>query len=74
MGLAAHTAFAAEDHKIVTAELNVRYRKPAPIETVLTVRGHLNRIAGSNLFFTGEIMDAKGEVLTEADARWRRLK
>ena len=74
MGLAVHTLLAGEDHKIVTAELSVRYRKPTPIETVLTVRGHLNRTDGSNLFLTGEILDDAGDVLTEGDARWRRLR
>jgi uncharacterized protein (TIGR00369 family) len=74
MGLAAHTALVAEDHKIVTAELNVRYRRPTPTGSPLTVRGHLNRVEGSNLFFTGEILDASGEVLTEGQGRWRRLR
>jgi uncharacterized protein (TIGR00369 family) len=75
MGLTVHTFLAAEeDHKIVTAEMSVRYRKPAPIETLLTVRGHLNRTNGSNLFLTGEILNEAGEMLTEANSRFRRLR
>jgi uncharacterized protein (TIGR00369 family) len=74
MGLAAHTALAAEDHKIVTVELNVRYRKPTPTTAPLTIRGSMVRVEGPNLFFTGEIVDGDGTVLTEADARWKRLR
>lgn len=74
MGLAVHSMLAAEDHKIVTAELNVRYRKATPLETPLLIRASLVRVAGSNLFITGAIVDAAGDVLTEADARWRRLR
>jgi uncharacterized protein (TIGR00369 family) len=74
MGLAAHTLLGAEDHKIVTAELNVRYRKAAPIEVPLTIRGALVRVEGSNMFFTGEILDGSGALLTDADARWKRLR
>ncbi len=74
MGLAVHTLLAGEDHKIVTAEMSVRYRKPTPIETLLTIRGHLNRTEGSNLLLSGEILDGEGELLTEADSRFRRLR
>ena len=74
MGLAVHATLAAEDHKIVTAELNVRYRKAAPIEVPLVIRATLTRVDGSNLFLRSEIVDAAGDVLTEADARWRRLR
>jgi uncharacterized protein (TIGR00369 family) len=73
MGLAVHSVLAKEDHKVVTAELNVRYRKPAPTEMVLTVRASLVRVDGSNLFLTAELVDANGVVLTQGDGRWRRL-
>ncbi len=73
MGLTVHTFLAGEDHKIVTAEMNVRYRRSTPIEEPLTIRGHLNRTEGSNLFLTAEILDGKGELLTEGTSRFRRL-
>ena len=74
MGLAVHTFLVGEEHTIVTAEMSVRYRKSTPIETLLTIRGHLNRTEGSNLFLSGEILNGEGELLTEADSRFRRLK
>jgi uncharacterized protein (TIGR00369 family) len=74
MGLTVHTVLAGEDHKIVTAEMSVRYRKPMPIETLLTIRGHLSRTEGSNLFLNGEILDDRGELLTEGQSRFRRLR
>ena len=74
MGLAVHAMLAGEDHKIVTAELHVRYRKATPTEVPLLIRGALTRVDGTNLFLSGAIVDADGDVLTEADARWRRLR
>jgi uncharacterized protein (TIGR00369 family) len=74
MGLAVHSMLAEEDHKIVTAELNVRYRKVAPTGVPLVIRAALERVDGTNLFLSGRIVDANGDVLTEADARWRRLR
>lgn len=73
MGLAAHSSLSREEHRIVTAELSVRYRRPVPIKTVLWVRGHLARVEGSNLFLSAEIADGDGAVLTEAEGRWKRL-
>ncbi len=74
MGLTVHTFLAGEDHKIVTAEMSVRYRRPTPIDVLLTIRGHLKRTEGSNLFLSAEIFDDKGELLTEGDSRFRRLR
>lgn len=74
MGLAVHSMLAGEDHKIVTVELNVRYRKVTPIESPLLIRASLVRTDGPNLFLSGEIVGEGGTVLTEADARWKRLR
>jgi uncharacterized protein (TIGR00369 family) len=74
MGLAVHTFLAGEEHRIVTAEMSVRYRKSTPIETLLTIRGHLNRTEGPNLFLSAEILDGEGELLTEGESRFRRLR
>ena len=59
MGLAVHSMLADVDHKIVTAELNVRYRKATPTEVPLVIRGSLVRVDGTNLFISGEIVDAR---------------
>jgi acyl-CoA thioesterase FadM len=64
---------AKEDHRVVTAELNVRYRKATPTEVALLIRASLVRVEGSNLFLTAEIVAGDGTVLMEGDGRWRRL-
>jgi uncharacterized protein (TIGR00369 family) len=74
MGLAVHSMLAGEDHKIVTAELNVRYRKVTPTEQPLQIRASLTRVDGTNLFLSAEILDADGDVLTEGTGRWKRLR
>jgi uncharacterized protein (TIGR00369 family) len=73
MGLAVHTRLAKEEHKVVTAELHVRYRKVTPTKVSLTIRASLTRVDGKDLLLTAVITDANGDVLTEADGRWRRL-
>ncbi len=74
MGLAVHTMLSDEDHKIVTAELNVRFRRATPTGEPLLIDAALSRVDGTNLFLTGRIVGPDGAVLTEADARWRRLR
>lgn len=73
MGLAAHSLLAREEHRIVTAELKVRYRRAVPIEVPLWVRGELTHVDGTNLFLSARIADGEGTVLTEAEGCWRRL-
>jgi uncharacterized protein (TIGR00369 family) len=73
MGLAAHSSLRNEPHKIVTVDFRVRYRRPTTIGTPLLIRGRVDRVEDSNMHLTGEIVDADGEVLTEGEARWKRL-
>jgi uncharacterized protein (TIGR00369 family) len=74
MGAAAHCAFDGEPEvDVVTAELSLRYRRPCPAGAPLRLRGQLLRAEGRDVFVTGEIFDGSGEVLTRAEARWRRL-
>jgi uncharacterized protein (TIGR00369 family) len=71
MGMAAHVGLGHDDGRIVTAEFNLRYRRPTPIAEELTVRGEMVRRDGSHLFMEAQILDAEGQLLTEAEARWR---
>lgn len=52
----------------VTASLNIRYRKPVPVEEVLKLSGHAIRERGKVVFAKGEIFDGGGSLLAEADA------
>jgi uncharacterized protein (TIGR00369 family) len=72
MGVSAHLAV-GDNSPNVTAEFNLRYRRPTPTNTPLVIRGRLVRRDDPNLFLEGEIVDADGEVLTRAEARWKRL-
>jgi uncharacterized protein (TIGR00369 family) len=72
MGVAAHVTVGDRSPN-VTAEFNLRYRRPVPTNTPLLVRGWLVRREEPNLFLEAEICDADGEVLTTASARWRQL-
>jgi uncharacterized protein (TIGR00369 family) len=74
MGMAAHVGLGHDDNgRIVTAELNLRYRRPTPIGVELHVVGRLVRREGTQLFLEAEIKDADGNVLTEGTARWRHF-
>lgn len=52
---------------MVTAQLNVRYRKPVPIETPLTVIGKAGKRRGRVAEAHSEILNMNGEVLAEAE-------
>lgn len=73
LGFAAHAADDGADVDIVTVEFSLRYRRPAPTGTPLRIRGRLLRSEGRDYWMAGEIVDANDVVLTEADARWRRI-
>ena len=52
---------------MVTAQLNVRYRKPVPSETPLVVLGHADERHGRVSHARSEILNDDGEVLAEAE-------
>jgi uncharacterized protein (TIGR00369 family) len=74
MGHAIHIADADPDIDIATVDFSLRYRRPAPIGTPLTIRAKLLRAEGRDFFVAGEIVSPAGEVLTTAEARWRRVR
>ncbi len=73
MGAAIHTRLEGTpqgDGPIATVEFALRYRRPTPIGVGLIVRAVYQRAEGRNHFVEGWILDAAGERLTEANARW----
>ena len=75
MGVAAH-AGAAEGEaeiQIVTADFRLRYRRPAPGGVPLILRARLLRREQRDFVVEGEIVDAEGNSLTRAEARWRQI-
>jgi uncharacterized protein (TIGR00369 family) len=55
---------------MVTAKLDLRYRKPAPVGARLILQGHAVRDSGRVAQAKGEIRDLDGNVLVEADATY----
>jgi uncharacterized protein (TIGR00369 family) len=53
---------------LVTATLNIRYRKPVHVETDLVLKGHLVKDSGRVANVTGEIFDTAGQLLAEAES------
>ena len=74
MGVAIHRTAGNEDIDVVTAEFKLRYRRPVPTGQALVVRGELLRSEGRNHWVEGAILDAEGERLTVAEARWVRIE
>ena len=73
MGKAAYTGFpdSYERTRFMTAEINVRYLKPAPAGVPLTVRGEIERIDEKYVHLRGAIRDGEGNKLTDGTSRWR---
>ena len=55
------------DHFMVTAQLNVRYRKPVPTETPMFAFGFAGERRGRVAQAHSEIQNIHGEVLAEAE-------
>lgn len=53
---------------VVTARLSIRYRKPVPVETPLTLIGRIVEDKGRVINVAGQIANSDGQVLAEADA------
>jgi acyl-coenzyme A thioesterase PaaI-like protein len=74
MGHAIHFAEPDPELDIATVEFALRYRRPAPVAVPLTIRGKLLRSEGRDFFVSGAIVSPDGELLTTAEARWRRIR
>jgi len=74
MGHAIHFDDGDPDLDIATVDFSLRYRRPAPTAVPLTIRGKLLRAEGRDFFVAGEIVSPGGDVLTTAEARWRRVR
>jgi uncharacterized protein (TIGR00369 family) len=56
--------------RAVTAELTVEYLKPVNVQSEIVVEGRETEQKGRNLFMSGEIRDAAGEVLARGKGRF----
>jgi len=58
------------EERAVTAELNVEYRKPVPVDMEIVVSGWQEEEKGRNRFRVGEIHDAAGNLLARGRGRF----
>lgn len=58
------------DARAVTAELDIKYLKPVRVDEEITVEAFETDFKGRNIFQTGEIRNAAGEVLARGTARF----
>jgi len=58
------------DERAVTAELNIEYRKPVPVDAEIIVTGWQEEEKGRNRFRVGEIHDAHGDLLARGRGRF----
>jgi acyl-coenzyme A thioesterase PaaI-like protein len=58
------------EEKAVTAELNVVYRKPVPVDKEILVEGWQEEEKGRNRFRVAEIRDLQGNLLARGTARF----
>ncbi|HSC44382.1 MAG TPA: PaaI family thioesterase [Candidatus Acidoferrum sp.] len=58
------------EERAVTAELNVEYRKPVPVDAEIVVSGWQEEEKGRNRFRVGEIHDAAGNLLARGRGRF----
>ena len=71
IGVALHRAFGdPEDLFLVTADFELRYRRPVPTGRQIELVGRFERREGRSYFGSGSIVDRTGALLTSATARW----
>jgi uncharacterized protein (TIGR00369 family) len=58
------------DERAVTAELNIEYRKPVPVDVEIVVSGWQENEKGRNRFRVGEIHDTQGSLLARGRGRF----
>jgi len=62
------------DVRAVTAELSVEYLKPVAVDKEIVVEGQEMEMSGRNLFMSGEIRNANGDVLARGKGRFVVIK
>ena len=58
------------EERAVTAELNIEYRKPVPVDREIVVSGWQEDQAGRSRFRIGEIHDTQGNLLARGRGRF----
>jgi uncharacterized protein (TIGR00369 family) len=72
MGMAVRSA-AESGAALVTAEFQLRYRRPVRTRTPVILRARLLRAEPPSYWVEAQITGEDGELLTRAEARWQRI-
>ena len=59
-----------DEERAVTAEMNVEFRKPVPVNHEIIVEGWQTEVKGRNRFRAAEIRDLEGNLLARGKARF----
>jgi uncharacterized protein (TIGR00369 family) len=62
------------DARAVTAEMSIQYLKPVRVDEEITVEAFETGCEGQNIFQSGEIRNAAGDVLAKGSARFVVLR
>ncbi|MGB7439078.1 MAG: PaaI family thioesterase [Candidatus Acidiferrum sp.] len=62
------------DESAVTAEMNIEYKKPVPVDKPIVVEGWQDEEQGRNRFRAAEIRDAQGNLLARGKGRFVVVK
>jgi uncharacterized protein (TIGR00369 family) len=62
------------DESAVTAEMNIDYRKPVPVDKTIVVEGWQEEEKGRNRFRVAEIRDLQGNLLARGKGRFVIVK
>ncbi len=62
------------DESAVTAELNIEYKRPVPIDKPIVVEGWQEEATGRNRFRVAEIYDLQGNLLARGKGRFVIVK
>lgn len=62
------------EEKAVTAEMNIEYRKPVPVDREIVVEGWQEEERGRNRFRVAEIRDHEGNLLARGKGRFVVLR
>jgi len=68
----AHAVLRAGSGSAATAQLEIRYRQPAPVGETLRTEARVERISGRRIQVTGRIRNREGQVVAEGQALFLR--
>jgi acyl-CoA thioesterase FadM len=60
-------------HQVMTAKMSVNYRRPIPLNTLITVRAYVTAARGRKVFVHGNICTADGTLLVDGEGLFLQI-